>query len=61
MSQLFEKDGGQEQKWVTEDEMVGWLHQPNEHEFEQTLEDSEGQGNMACFHGITKSLTGLCN
>ena len=46
---------------MTEDEMVGWLHQLNEHEFEQTLEDNEGQGNMACFCGVTKSLTGLCN
>ena len=37
MSQLSEKDGRQEEKGVTEDEMVGWLHQLNEHEFEQTL------------------------
>ena len=28
---------------ATEDEMVGWLHQFNRHEFEQTLGDSEGQ------------------
>ena len=33
---------------MTEDEMVGWLHRPNEHEFEQTLGDSEGQGSLAC-------------
>jgi len=33
---------------MTEDEMVGWLHHPNEHEFEQTLGDSEGQGSLAC-------------
>ena len=26
-----------------EDEMVGWHHQLNGHEFEQTIEDSEGQ------------------
>ena len=31
-----------------EDEMVGWHHQLNGHEFEQTLGDSEGQGNLAC-------------
>ena len=31
-----------------EDEMVGWHHQLNEHEFEQTPEDGEGQGNLAC-------------
>ena len=28
---------------VTEDEMVGWHHRLDEHEFEQTLGDSEGQ------------------
>ena len=28
---------------MTEDEMVGWHHQLNGHEFEQTLGDSEGQ------------------
>ena len=36
------------QKRVTEDEMVGWHHQLNEHEFEQTPGDSEGQGSLAC-------------
>ena len=36
--------------------MVGWYHQFNEHEFEQTLGDSEGQGSWrATFHGVTKS------
>ena len=33
---------------VTENEMVGWHHQLNGHEFEQTLGDSEGQGNLEC-------------
>ena len=28
--------------------MVGWHHQPNEPEFEQTPGDSEGQGSLAC-------------
>ena len=28
--------------------MVRWHHQINGHEFEQTLGDSEGQGNLAC-------------
>ena len=31
---------------MTEDEMVGWHHQLDEHEFEQTPGDSEGQGNL---------------
>ena len=33
---------------VTEDEMVGWYHQLNGHEFEQALGDGEGQGHLAC-------------
>ena len=43
-----EKDRGQVEKRVTEDEMAGWHHQVNGHEFEQTLGDDEGQGNLAC-------------
>ena len=34
---------------MTEDEMIGWHPQFNGHEFEQTLEDSEGQGSLVCF------------
>ena len=34
------------QKGVTEDEMIGWHHWFNGHEFEQTLGDSEGQGSL---------------
>ena len=33
---------------MTEDEMVGWYHQLNGHEFEQSLGQSEGQGSLAC-------------
>ena len=32
---------------MTEDEMVGWHHQLSGHEFEQTPDDSEGQGSLA--------------
>ena len=31
---------------MTEDELVGWHHRLNRHEFEQTLGDSEGQGSL---------------
>ena len=34
---------------MTEDEAIGWHHQLNGHEFEQTLRDGEGQGCLACF------------
>ena len=42
------KDWGQEEKGMTEDEMAGWNHQLNGHEFEQALGDGEGQGSLAC-------------
>ena len=33
---------------MTEDEMVGWHHRLNGHEFEQTPGDGERQGSLAC-------------
>ena len=42
------KDRGQEEKGMIEDEMVGWHHQLNGHESEQTLGDGKGQRNLAC-------------
>ena len=41
------KDWRQE-KGITEDEMVGWHHWFNGHEFGQTLGASDGQGGLAC-------------
>ena len=35
-------------KGTTEDEMVGWHHRLNGHEFEQTWGDSGGQGSLEC-------------
>ena len=42
------RDWGQEKKGEAEDEMIGWHHWFNEHEFEQILGDSEGQKSLAC-------------
>ena len=42
------KDWGQEEKRVTEDEIVGWCHWLDGREFEQTPGDGEGQGSLAC-------------
>ena len=42
------KDSGQEEKEVTEEEMVGWIHWLKGHEFEQTPGDREGQGTLEC-------------
>ena len=33
---------------MTEDEMVGWHHRLNRHEFEQALGVDDGQGILAC-------------
>ena len=41
-------EGRKKEKGTTEDEMVGWHHQLNRHEFEQALGVSEGQGSQAC-------------
>ena len=43
------KDWRQEEEGMREDEVVGWHHQCNGHEFEQALGDGEGQGSLACF------------
>ena len=43
---------------MTEDEMVGWHHRLDGHEFEQALGDAEGQEAWrAAVHGVTKSWT----
>ena len=42
------RDWGQEEKGTTEDEMAGWHHRLDGHEFEWTLEVGDGQGGLAC-------------
>ena len=42
------KDWRQGEKGTTEDEMFGWHHWLNGHEFEQALGDGEGQGSLVC-------------
>ena len=42
------KDRRQEEKRVTEDEMVGWHPRLNAQEFERTPGDSERQGSLVC-------------
>ena len=57
-------DWRQEEKVKTNDEMFGWHHQLNGHEFEQPPGQCEGQGSLACcspWHckesGMTEQLT----
>ena len=40
---------GQEEKGTTEDEMAGWHHRFNGHEFEWTPGVGDGQGGLACW------------
>ena len=42
------RDCGQEEKGTIEDEMVGWHHRLNGHEFESTPGVGDGQGGLAC-------------
>ena len=42
------KDWRQEEKGMTEDEMVGWHHRLYGYEFEQAPGVGEGQGSLAC-------------
>jgi len=62
-SQLIGKDpdagkNWREEKGMTEDEIVGWHHRLNGHEFEQAPGDGEGQGSLACCSPwVTKSWT----
>ena len=39
---------GRRRRGMTEDEMVGWHHQLNEHGFGWTLGVGDGQGGLAC-------------
>ena len=42
------KDGGQEEKGTTEDEMAGWHHRLNGRGFGWTLGVGDGQGGLVC-------------
>ena len=44
------KDWRQEEKGMTEDEIVGWHHQFDGHKFEQSPGVGDGQGILACCH-----------
>ena len=56
------RDWGQEQKRTTENEMTGWYHRLDAHEFGWSLGVGDGQGGWcAAIHGATKSRTWLSN
>ena len=43
---------GQEEKGTTEDEMAGWHHRPDGHEFGWTPAIGDGQGGLACWDSL---------
>ena len=43
------RDWGQEEKGTTEDEMAGWHHRLDGHEFGWTLGVDDGQGGLVCY------------
>ena len=51
----------EEEKGTTEDEMFGWHHQLNGHEFEQALGVDGQRSWRATAHGVAKSQTQLSN
>ena len=51
------QDGRQEEKGMTEDEMVGWHHRLNGHELQELVMDREAR--RAAVHGVAKSWTQL--
>ena len=56
------KDRRQEEKGTTEDEMVGWHHRLQGHEFEKALGDVKDREDWsAAVHGVAKSHTQLSN
>ena len=53
------RDWGQEEKGMTEDEMVGWHHRYNGHEFGWTQGVGDGEAWRTVVHGVAKSRTRL--
>ena len=45
---MLGKIEGRRRRGMTEDEMVGWHHRLNGHDFEQVLGAGDGQGSLAC-------------
>ena len=48
---MLGKIEGRRRRQAAEDEIVGWRHQLNGHEFEQTQGNNEGEGRLVCCSG----------
>ena len=55
------KDWRREEKGTTEDEMVGWHHRLNGHEFEHAAGINDGQWSLACWDLGSQSQKWLSN
>ena len=53
------RDWGQEEKGTTEDEMVGWHHRLDGHEFEWTPGDGDGQGALECCNSLGRKQSDM--
>ena len=54
---MLGKIEGRRRRGMIEDEMAGWHHRFNGHEFEQTLGDGDREAWHAAVHGVTESWT----
>ena len=46
---MLRKIEGRRRRGRQKDEMAGWHHRLNGHDFEQALGESEGQGSLVCY------------
>ena len=46
---MLGKIEGRRRRGRQKDEMAGWHHRLNGHDFEQALGESEGQGSLVCY------------
>ena len=59
---MLGKTEGRKEKGTAENEMAGWHHWLDGHEFEQAPGFADGQGSLACCnHGVANSRTQLSN
>ena len=50
------KDSRREEKGMTEDELLGWYHRVDGHDFEQVPGVGDGQGGLACCGPLVRKV-----
>ena len=56
---MLGKIEGRRRRGATGDEIVGYYHPLNGHEFQQTPRDSEGQGSLVCCSSCSSKEPGM--